>query len=141
MRNHWVGVVSRSHVMRGVAGSFMQLNHGKKAPVKRMKAGDVLAVYSPREAYPDGAVLQAFTALGVVRTGDVYQVEMSPDFKPNRVDVDFLPVQQAAIRPLIERLDFIKDKQHWGAAFRFGQLKVSAEDFGLIAEAMAAELP
>lgn len=141
MRNHWVGVVSRSHIQRGVAGSFMQLNHGKKAPVQRMKAGDVLAVYSPREAYPDGAVLQAFTALGVVRSGEVYQVEMAPDFKPYRVDVDFLPVREAPIRPLIERLDFIKDKQHWGAAFRFGLLKVSAEDFGLIVEALGARLP
>lgn len=29
-----------------------------------------------------------------------------------------------------------KSKTHWGAASRFGQLKVLAEDFSLIAEAM-----
>lgn len=30
-RNHWLGVVSRSHVQAGVQGGFIQLNHGKKA--------------------------------------------------------------------------------------------------------------
>ena len=141
MQNYWVGVVSRSHVQRGVAGGFIQLNHGKKEPVKRLKAGDWLTMYSPRTSYPDGAPLQAFTAIGVVRTGDVYQVEISPDFKPYRVDVDFLEVKEAPIRPLIQRLSFIKDKSHWGATFRFGQLRVPAADFGLIAEAMGASLP
>ena len=141
MRNHWIGVVSRSHVQRGVAGSFIQLNHGKKEPVKRLKAGDLLAIYSPRTTYPDGEPLQAFTALGVVRTGDIYQFEMAPDFKPYRVDVDFLAVQEAPIRPLIQALSFIKDKQRWGAAFRFGQLKVPVEDFALLANAMQAALP
>ena len=67
--NHWIGVVSHSHVLRGVAGGFAQMNHGKQAPLKRMKTGDGLIYYSPREAHPDGAPLQAFTALGFIRTG------------------------------------------------------------------------
>lgn len=138
MSQCWVGVVSRSHVMRGVAGSFMQLNHGKKAPVSRLKAGDWLAVYSPRTAYPDGELLQAFTALGRVRTGQVYQVEMAPDFQPYRVDVDFLPVHEAPIRPLIAQLSFTRGLSNWGAAFRFGQLKMTEEDLALIAQAMGA---
>ena len=129
-------MVSRSHVQRGVEGGFIQLNHGKKAPVQRLKAGDRLALYSPRTDYPDGQPLQAFTALGVVVTGQVYQVEMSAEFKPYRVDVGFLPCQEAPIKPLVERLSFIKNKTHWGAAFRFGFLKVPEEDFALIASAM-----
>jgi len=59
MRNYWIGVVSRSHVQIGVKGGFIQLNHGKNAPLQRLKAGDMLAMYSPRESYPDGPVLQA----------------------------------------------------------------------------------
>ena len=129
-------MVSRSHVQRGVEGGFIQLNHGKKAPVQRLKAGDRLALYSPRTDYPDGQPLQAFTALGVVVTGQVYQVEMSAEFKPYRVDVGFLPCQEAPIKPLVERLSFIQNKTHWGAAFRFGFLKVPEEDFALIASAM-----
>ncbi|MDB5861954.1 MAG: hypothetical protein JWQ76_5643 [Ramlibacter sp.] len=135
--NHWLGVVSRSHVQIGVAGGFIQLNHGRKAPLQKLQAGDRVVIYSPRTDYPDGAPLQAFTALGTVVSGDIYQVEMAPDFKPYRVDVKFAACDEAPIQPLIERLSFIKNKTHWGAAFRFGQLKLPAADFALIAKAMA----
>jgi len=138
--NHWIGVVSRSHVLRGVAGGFAQMNHGKQAPLKRMKAGDGLIYYSPREDYPDGAPLQAFTALGFIRTGDVYAYDMTadgvPGFVPWRIDVDYVDTQITSIRPLITQLDFIKDKTHWGAAFRMGQVKIGEVDFRCIAHAM-----
>lgn len=134
--NFWIGVVSKSHVELGVAGGFIQLNHGKKAPVQRLKAGDGLIMYSPRLSFPDGAPLQAFTAIGTVLTGEVYQVEMSADFKPYRVDVSFMKCRDAPIRPLIEQLSFIKSKTHWGAAFRFGTLKIPAHDFALVADSM-----
>lgn len=137
---YWIGVVSRSHVLRGVAGGFAQMNHGKQAPLKRMKAGDGLIYYSPREDYPDGAPLQAFTALGFIRTGDVYAYDMTadgvPGFVPWRIDVDYVDTQTTSIRPLITQLDFIKDKTHWGAAFRFGQIKIGKDDFDRIARAM-----
>ncbi|MBB3181825.1 EVE domain-containing protein [Variovorax sp. Sphag1AA] len=136
MNNFWIGVVSKAHVQNGVRGGFIQLNHGKKAAVQRLKAGDMLAMYSPRTDYPDGAALQAFTAIGTVASGEVYQVEMSPDFKPFRVDVKFHECQDAPIKPLIDRLSFIRDKTHWGAAFRFGYLRVPEADFQLIAQAM-----
>lgn len=136
---HWIGVVSREHVLRGVAGGFIQLNHGKKAPLQRFHRGDRIAMYSPRTSYPDGAPLQAFTALGTVRSGEVYQVEMSDDFKPYRVDVRFADAREAPIAPLIQSLSFIRSKQHWGAAFRFGYLKVPADDFERIASAMGVE--
>ena len=84
-RNHWIGVVSRAQVQIGVKGGSIQLNHGKKAPLEKLRAGDALVMYSPRTEYPDGKLLQAL---------------------------------------------------HWGAAFRFGQLKIPASDFALIAEEM-----
>lgn len=137
-RNYWIGVVSRAHVQLGVKGGFIQLNHGKKAPVQRLRAGDALAMYSPRTAYPDGEPLQSFTAIGVVSSGEIYQVEIAPDFKPYRVNVEYMKCEEAPIKPLIERLSFIKNKTHLGAAFRFGQLKIPAADFQFIARAMNA---
>jgi len=92
MPNHWIGVVSRSHANIGIEGGFSQLNHGKKAPLQRLKPGDTLAIYSPRESYPDGRVLQ---------------VEMSPDFKLWRVGVEFFARTVAPIKPLVESLSFI----------------------------------
>lgn len=143
--NFWIGVVSHAHVRRGVAGGFAQMNHGKQAPLKRMKAGDGLIYYSPRESYPDGAPLQAFTALGVVRTGRVYPHDMTsdgvPGFVPWRIDVDYWPAQAAPIQPLIPQLDFITDKTRWGALFRFGQIQISQADFARIASAMGCGEP
>src|SRR5215471_18219018 len=94
-RNFWIGVVSRSHVQVGVKGGFVQLSHGKKAPLGRLRAGDGLTMYSPRTSYPDGEVLQSFTAIGVVTSGRIYQVAMTPEFRPYRVDVRFLKCHEA----------------------------------------------
>ena len=49
MARYWIGVASRDHVMRGVAGGFCQLGHGKAAPVKRLEARrlDRLLVAAP----------------------------------------------------------------------------------------------
>jgi hypothetical protein len=135
-RNCWIGVVSRSHVRIGVKGGFIQLSHGKKAPLQKFRAGDRLIMYSPRTEYPDGEPLQCFTAAGTIVSGEIYHVEMSADFKPYRVDVRFSRCKETPIKPLVEKLSFIRSKTHWGAAFRFGQIRIPAADFALIAEAM-----
>jgi len=135
-RSYWIGVASKDHVDNAIAGEFTQLNHGKAAPLERMRAGDGFLFYSPRTAYPDGEPLQAFTAIGRVRTGTVYQAALSEDFHPFRVDVDYLTARPAPIKPLIAQLSFIRSKTHWGAAFRFGMLRVPEVDFAQIATAM-----
>jgi hypothetical protein len=137
-RRFWIGVASRDHVNVAVTGAFIQLNHGQRVPVRRLKAGDGLIMYSPRTAYPDGEPLQAFTAIGTVVTGDVYQVEVTPDFRPYRLHVQFVPSTQAQIKPVIPHLSFVKSKANWGAALRFGLLEVPRGDFTLIAERMGA---
>ena len=128
-RRFWIGVASRDHVDLGVKGGFVQLNHGTQGAVRRLKAGDGVIMYSPRTAYPDGERLQAFTAIGTVVTGDVYQVELTPAFKPHRVNCHFAASKEAPIKPLVERLSFIKNKSHWGAAFRFCLNEIKS-DFG-----------
>jgi len=142
-RNYWIGVVSKDHVAIGVGGGFTQLNHGKAGPLERMRAGDGFAFYSPRTAYPDGPSLQAFTAIGRIRDGNVYQAAQTnrsnQGFNPFRLDVDYLPAQDAPIKPLIDDLSFIRSKSHWGAAFRFGFLRVPEADFARIAAAMGRD--
>jgi hypothetical protein len=132
----WIGVVSKDHVDRAIAGGFAQVNHGKAGPLERMHAGDGFAFYSPRTSYPDGTPLQAFTAIGRVRSGTVYQAEMDDGFRPFRLDVDFLPAEPAPVKPLLADLSFIRSKTHWGSAFRFGVVRVPAADFAVIAAAM-----
>jgi hypothetical protein len=69
---YWIGVVSKNHVARGVAGGFAQLGHGKRAPLARMRAGDWLIYYSPKMSMDGDEACQAFTAIGQVKTGEIY---------------------------------------------------------------------
>jgi len=144
-RNYWIGVMARDHAAAGVAGGFMQVTQGKAAPLERMHAGDGFAFYSPRTVHPDGPPLQAFTAIGRVRDGNIWQTEVFEGFRPFRRAVDYLPAREAPIKPLLPHLTFIRSKVHWGAPFRYGFVRVPEEDFARIAAAMgrdfAADFP
>ena len=135
-RRYWIAVVSRDHVERAIAGGFAQVNHGKAGPLERMRTGDGFAYYSPRVSHPVGAPLQAFTGIGRVRSGKVYQADTDDGFRPFRLDVEFLEAAPAPVKPLVEELSFIRSKTHWGAAFRFGVVRAPAADFARIAAAM-----
>jgi len=96
-------------------------------------------MYSPRTAYPDGEPLQAFTAIGVVSTGEVYQVQMKKDFKPFRVDVKFIKAKEAPIKPLIEVAEAECRTPVCLTLDERQGVKIPAEDFKLIAKAMGVE--
>lgn len=132
----WIAVASADHVRIGRRGGFMQVNHGKEAPLRRLRPGDRVAYYSPKERIREGAPVQAFTALGVVAGGAPYRGVMSGDFHPFRRDVRWLETRDAPIRPLLDHLSF--GGPGWGARFRYGLFEVTAADMDLIAGAMIA---
>jgi len=136
---YWIIVASKDHVQRGLAGGFIQANHGKAAPLKRMQAGDWVLFYSPKLEYEKPDKLQCFTAIVRVVDEEVYQHDMGGGFAPFRRKVKFLPSKDVSIIPLINELTFIKDKTHWGAPFRFGTLQIPEEDFRLIASKMVED--
>lgn len=138
--HYWINTVSRSHVRAGVEGGFTQADHGKNTQLKRLEEGDLIVFYSPRTELRGGEPLQAFTAIGRIADEEPYQVEMKPDFHPWRRRVEFLKNEEAPIRPLIQELSFIKNKQHWGYPFRRGLFEVERADFERIAEAMDVKL-
>jgi hypothetical protein len=136
---YWVGVVSAEHVRRGVGGGFAQLCHGKAAPLRRMREGDWLVYYSPAERMDGGEAVQAFTAIGRVRPGAAYEVEMGGGFVPFRRDVAYVACDPAPIRPLLPDLAFLPDRSNWGYAFRRGHLEIARSDFLRIAAAMGVD--
>ena len=140
----WVAVASAEHVAIGRSGGFMQVGHGKGAPLKRLHARDRVAYYSPVRVFGEKEICQAFTAVGVVRDDLVYQGEMEmangEKFEPFRKDVTWFPSQDASIRRLLSQLSFTAGKTSWGYAFRFGLLKVTADDMDLIQSAMNAQV-
>ena len=132
---YWINVVSREHVLIGVAGGFTQAQHGAPQGLRRLSRGDYVLFYSPRVAM-EGEPLRCFTAAGRVADDALYQVEMTPSFHPWRRRLDFVACHEAPIEPLLEGLSFLPDKMRWGFPFRRGLFEIPEADFRLIAAAM-----
>ena len=137
---NWVAVASAEHVRIGRSKGFMQVCHGKAAPLRRIQPGDGVVYYSPTSVFRGGDQLQSFTAIGVTRDGSPYQVDMNGGFMPFRRDVSWCAAQEAPIKPLVSRLAFTTAKRNWGYQLRFGLFEISEQDMATIAAAMAASL-
>jgi hypothetical protein len=81
---YWIIIASKDHLQRGLAGGFIQANHGKAAPLKRMHAGDWVIFYSPKLEYDKPEKLQCFTAIGKVADENIYQSDMGGGLVPFR---------------------------------------------------------
>ena len=141
MSKNWLAVASGDHVALGRRGGFMQVCHGKAAPLRRIQPGDRIVYYSPSLRYsPSHAArerdrLQAFTALGTVRPGAPYRAEMADGFLPYRRDVAWHPSGQVLLAELKDRLAFLRDS-NWGYRLRQGLVEIGETDMTIIAEAM-----
>lgn len=129
---YWIVVVSKDHIAKGIDGGFMQANHGKQGPLKRMAVNDWVICYSPKVTYSGNNLCQAFTAIGQVADDEIYQHKMSDDFIPYRRNIKYHACKETAILPLIEELSFIPNKKSWGYPFRFGFFEIGEDDFKLI---------
>lgn len=133
---YWIITASKEHVKNGTLGGFAQACHGKSSPLKKMKKGDYVIFYSSKEYFDKKDKCQEFTAIGKVKSDDIYQFEMTPEFCPFRIDIDFLQSNDISILPLINELEFIPNKQKWGYPFRWGTLQINESDFKLISNLM-----
>lgn len=135
-RKNWIAVACAEHVRRGQQLGIMQVCHGKAAPLRRIQPGDRVVYYSPTIVFRGGEKCQSFTAYGIVRNGQVYQADMGEGFLPFRRDVEWQPVRERPIHPLLEKLEFTRGQRSWGYAFRYGLFAISDHDMDLIAHEM-----
>lgn len=140
MTQNWIAVASADHVRQGGDQGFMQVCHGKSSPLRRVKPGDRVAYYSPTIEFGGRSKLQAFTAIGVVKAGDIYQFDMGGGFSPFRRDVSWLSAQKLPIHRLLDVLEFSSGNRNWGYQLRFGIFSVSDHDMQVIATDMQADL-
>lgn len=136
MQKYWIAVASREHVKVSVEGGFAQVCHGKGSPLKRMAPDDWIIYYSPVEMFGGNASCKKFTAIGQITHNDPYEYVMNKEFIPWRRDVSFFNCQEVPIIPLINDLDFIKNKKNWGFPFRRGCFEIPKHDFIVIASKM-----
>ena len=135
---NWVAVASAEHVRHGRELGFMQVCHGKAAPLRRIQPGDRVVYYSPTVALRGKDKLQALTAIGVVQAGDPYEFDMGGGFCPFRRDVAWLEATETPIQPLLARLEFSAGVRNWGYQLRFGLFPISEHDMDVISTAMRA---
>lgn len=136
---YWIIVASNDHVKTGLEEGIAQACHGKSAPLKRMRKGDFVIYYSGKEFFGKPDKCQKFTAIGKVKDDDVFQFQMTADFCPSRRNIEFFESKDVSILPLINSLNFIKNKKSWGYPFRFGFLEINKFDFELISTQMLSE--
>jgi len=128
----WIAIASADHVAAGRTGGFMQVCHGKAAPLRRLSAGDRVIYYSSVQTMGGRDRVQAFTAVGRMRAGAPYQADANGVFQPWRRNVDWLKANATPIAPLLDQLEFTRGRRSWGAPFRFGLFEISDVDGWLI---------
>ena len=134
----WIAVACAAHARRGKREGFMQVCHGKGAPLRRFQAGDGVVYYSPTTVMGKPDRLQAFTTIGRVADARTYQADMDDGFAPFRRDVAYHDAAETPIAPLLDALALTRGKRNWACPFRFGLIEISAADFATIAQAMGA---
>jgi hypothetical protein len=80
MSRNWIAVASAEHVHFGRQAGFMQVCHGKAAPLRRIQPGDCVLYYSPTTTCGGKEKLQAFTAIGIAKIREPYQFDMGESF-------------------------------------------------------------
>ena len=141
MSRNWLAVASAEHVEIGRSAGFMQVCHGKASPLRRVQPGDRVVYYSPNRLYtPSHALrgkdrLQAFTAIGTIKEGALYQADMGFGFHPFRRDVAWHDAEPAPLASLKGELTFTQE-ENWGYRLRQGLIEISDADMTAIAAAM-----
>ncbi|MEO8542377.1 MAG: EVE domain-containing protein [Burkholderiaceae bacterium] len=142
MTGNWIAVASAEHARRGCATleqGYMQVCHGKVAPLKRVGPGDRVVYYAPTVTMGGKDKLQSFVSIGIVQPGEPYPFDMGGGFVPYRLNVIYAAAREAPIAPLLDQLEFVEDRSRWGYKFRFGLFRVNDHDMSLIANSMKAK--
>lgn len=136
---YFIIVASKDHIENGVVKGFAQAGHGKKAPMERLQQNDRIVFNASKDKLQDGQPYQKFIALGEITDTQTFQIIVNEYFQPWRRKAKFVPCNEIEIRPLIEQLEFIPNKKHWGFPLRSGFLEIPKADFDLISEKMITQ--
>ncbi len=135
MQKYWICVLPKDRVLAGIEGNFIQ-SQQQEAPLSRMKKGDWIIFYSPRNTAEDTEKVQAFIALGQLIDEIVYQVDVTSEVKGFRRKIEYTKCKEASVIPLIQHLSFIRNKKHWGFVFKLSLIQILEEDFMIICKSM-----
>ena len=139
MIKYFIICASKEHVLKGKERGFAQVDHGKKEFISKPVKDDWIIYYSSKDKLEDGKPLQKFTAIGNILDVESYQPETHSNFKPFRRKAHYFENREADIRPLTDKLNFIKNKKKWGFYLISGFREINKDDFNVIKNAMMME--
>lgn len=140
MKKYFIGVATKDHVDIGVREGIMQVCHGKKAQLSRLKKNDKIMYYCTSKVYGKKDNYQSITACGTVKDDNIYEFEMSKDFIPWRRDVEYEKnLKPVKIKEILDQLSFIKNKNRWGVYFMSGLVEINKDDYEVIIDKMKIE--
>ena len=133
----WVGVVAADHVGHAVETGICAFSKGTKSALVKLGEGDRFAYYSPKTGFMTGDAVHCFTALGTVIDPTPFQT-IWDGHEIWAARAAYAAITPAPVRPLLDHLSFVTNKEKWGMAFRRGQFEINAADFARIETAMKA---
>ncbi|MEM0268771.1 MAG: EVE domain-containing protein [Candidatus Korarchaeum sp.] len=116
------------------------LPEGRENLIKRLKRGDYLFIYLTSSRRGKELLPPRLAGLFEV-SSDPYR-DPSRLFKdrsyPNRVRLEplIVPEEPMEFKPLIQKLEFLKNKRFWSAHLRSGLVRISERDFELLKSAL-----
>jgi hypothetical protein len=145
-RGHaWVAVLSEAEGLRWVLkNSRMAFSAGSATKAAKVQPGDGIVLYVARSTFHNptrdesqlGGVGIVSSAVRPLRN----HVELAGREFVCACDLDLevvLPERAGVpVRPLINRLGFVRRKEVWGQYFRSGLIEVPRRDFALMAKAL-----
>ena len=139
----WLGVVSADHASQAAGQNWIQLNHGRRNSLTRLRRGDGFVFYSPTQRLGDRKPLRAVTQLGIVaddgpfQADELVQMREADPVHPWRRIVRFTPARPVPVGDLAGQLDLTR-RPGWGHSLRFGLVALSVNDFEVLRRAMTA---
>jgi predicted RNA-binding protein len=128
--------ISKQRNLIGMRGS-------KKRDLDKMQVGDMVVFYVTKKAIDSSSSdssskVQAFKGIGEI-TSETFSSDepiwktLDNDLFPHRKKVKFLDTDlNVPIRPLIEKLSFVKNPVRWAFPFLRGYVEIKASDLDLI---------
>jgi hypothetical protein len=136
-RWHWIVVAPLAVVQRAAqTGDF---RFCEESSARQLRKEDGLAFYSAVIDSQRKTKCQMFTAIGMVEDDKPESVITDQGEVWFQRRISFFSCQPAPIQPLLPKLSFIHNVQHWGLPFKSGQFEISMEDFLQIAHALRVD--
>ncbi len=119
-------------IFLAIAGIMPKMTMAVKKIIFAQAKVDVSNISKYLQLLFDDSGQESFTAAAKITDDKIYQISMSDDFKPFRRRAEYENCNEVKIEPLIEELNFIRNKKSWGYMFRFGLFEINKHDFDLI---------